>query len=129
MYIIEISYLPPIEHSLVLCLAYIHNGRQTLIIVWRNQTIEITKLYDWADKVVRVTVPLVFTDTFSAIVGIAMVRSKKAIDVNFMINRSVISITLFSSVFECKNIKKSNTFQYFFDLFSGESRKGQKIDK
>ena len=30
---------------------------------------------------------------------------------------------------ECKNIKKSNTYQYFFDLFSGESRKGQEIDK
>lgn len=71
---------------------------------------------------------MVFTDTFSAIVGIAMVRSKKAIDVNFMINRSVISITLFS-VFECKNIKKGDTYQYFFDLFSGESRKGQEIDK
>jgi hypothetical protein len=81
-------------------------------------------------------IPFVFTDTFSAIAGSATVINISAIDFNFILPFQIIScfyrFNFVRDDFSFSHreiIKKSNTFQYFFDLFFEESRKGQTISK
>ena len=59
MNIIEVRQFPPIEDSLVFCFTNIHNRRQALIIVRRNQTIKVAKLNNRTNL-------LVFRDSLTA---------------------------------------------------------------
>ena len=52
MSIVEVGEFPPVEDSLVLRLAHVHDGTQTLVVVRRYQAIEVAKLYHWTNLLV-----------------------------------------------------------------------------